>query len=62
MNAAHNDSLLHALESHSKEEKSCDLQVARQIHEYFPKSSDLTFLLRLTFSERRWDCQSSSLL
>jgi hypothetical protein len=32
MDAANDDGLLHALESHSKQEQSCNLQVAREVH------------------------------
>ena len=60
--AAHNDSLLHALERHAKQEQPCNLEIAGQIHEDFPQSCDLALPLCLRFGERRRHRECTSLL
>lgn len=62
MYAAHNDSLLHALERHAKQEQPCYLEIAGQVHEDLPESCDLALLLCLRLGERRRHGESTSLL
>ena len=62
MNASDDDGLLHALESHSEKEKSCDLEVAREIDKDLAKSSDFVLLLFLFSRMMWWHCKCTSLL
>jgi len=60
--AAHNDGLLHAFESHTKEEESRDLKVTGEVYENLAQSCDLGFLLGVSLGKGWWDSQGSSLL
>ena len=58
------DGLLHALERHTEEENTRDLQVYRQVDEYLAKGCDLrlVLLVRLRVDHWRWDRQRTCLL
>jgi len=60
VNATHDDGLMHAFQSHSKQEESGDLDVTWKIHKDFAKSCDLWFEVLVSKGWRY--CQSSCCL
>ena len=60
MNATHDNGLVHAFQSHSKQEESGDLDIAWKVDKYSAKSCDLC--LEVVLSEGRRYCQSSCCL
>ncbi len=64
MNATHDDGLLHALQGHTEEEESSDLNVARQVHENSSQRRDLPTRSFRAITNRcnKRNSQSSSLL
>jgi hypothetical protein len=62
MDASHNNRLLHAFERHAEEEKPCNFEVTRKIHENLAQSSNFASLLCFGLSEDWRHRESTSLL
>jgi hypothetical protein len=55
VDATNVNSLLHAFQSHSEQEKPCYLQVYWHVNKYFPKCSDIAFIAEAVTTAFRTD-------